>query len=312
MSGNTTPTAGGGISNVGILVLTNSTVSGNIANSDGGGILNNDHGTVTLTNSTVSGNSTGTFGGGILNRSLLILTNSTVSGNSANFDGGGIYNANKLMLTNSTVGGNNANRWGGGIYNIFGAVNVFNSTITNNRSDADSNGTGTGGGVYNGATFEFQNTILAGNFESALDFGECEGALTSNGNNLMTSFNSTRCSIVGSPVTLADPQLGPLQNNGGPTQTHALLAGSPAIDGNPSGCRDNLGTLLTTDQRGFPRPADGNNDSVTACDIGAFELQGATGLVSAVLPSSRSVQVGVAATAFATVINTGSDNRCEL
>ena len=214
------------------------------------------------------------------------------------------------MLTNSTVSGNNANRWGGGIYNFFGPVSSFNSTITNNRSDADSNGTGTGGGVYNfhnapGATFDFQNTILAGNFESAFDFGECEGTLTSNGNNLMTSFNSTRCSIVGSPVTLADPQLGPLQNNGGPTQTHALLAGSPAIDGgNPSGCRDSLGTLLTTDQRGFPRPVDGNNDSVTACDIGAFESQGATGLLSAVLPSSRSVQVGVAATAFATVINT--------
>ena len=67
--------------------------------------------------------------------------------------------------------------------------------------------------------------------------------------------------------------LGPLKNNGGPTQTHALLAGSPAIDaGDPSGCRDSQGALLATDQRGFARHVDGNNDGIARCDIGAVEF----------------------------------------
>jgi hypothetical protein len=109
-------------------------------------------------------------------------------------------------------------------------------------------------------------------------------------------------------LCFADPLLGPLQNNGGPTQTHALLARSPAIDaGNPSGCRDQFGAALTTDQRGFPRFVDGNNDGAVRCDIGAFELftGSNTSVVAAVLPSSRSVQVNSAATVFATMINTG-------
>ena len=67
--------------------------------------------------------------------------------------------------------------------------------------------------------------------------------------------------------------LRPLKNNGGPTQTHALVAGSPAIDaGNPGGCRDNSGALLQTDQRGFPRNVDGNSDGTARCDIGAVEF----------------------------------------
>jgi hypothetical protein len=76
------------------------------------------------------------------------------------------------------------------------------------------------------------------------------------------------CTVNGVAPLLASPTLGPLQNNGGPTQTHALLTGSPAINaGNPSGCRDNLGAPIATDQRGFPRPSNG-----TLCDIGAYEL----------------------------------------
>ena len=70
-----------------------------------------------------------------------------------------------------------------------------------------------------------------------------------------------------------DPNLGPLQNNGGNAMTHALLVGSPAIDGgNPGGCTDASGNILINDQRYFPRPVDGDGNGTAICDIGAFEL----------------------------------------
>src|SRR5262245_53838925 len=107
--------------------------------------------------------------------------------------------------------------------------------------------------------------------------------------------------------------VGLLQNNSSPTQsapthTHALLPGSPALDaGDPGGCRDQNGALLLTDQRGFPRSSDGNNDGVARCDIGAYEsfTGSATSVVAALLPSSRSIQLGTTATAFATIIKLG-------
>jgi len=301
---------GGGVFNAGTLTLTNSTVSGNNADENGGGIYNDNGGTAMLTNITVSGNNAAEDGGGIFNFGTLTLTNSTVSGNNAGDDaggifnvtggtamltnitvsgnnaadgGGGIRNSGTLTLTNSTVSGNNAGQNGGGIYNFLGTAKSFNSTITDNRSDADLNGTGVGGGVHNdaAASFSFQNTILAGNFETQLvgsvfvaTTGECDGTITSSGNNLMKNYDTSHCTIIGNPL-LADPKLSPLQNNGGPTQTHALLAGSPAIDaGNPNGCLDTTGAPLQIDQRGLPRATDGNGDGTVACDIGAFELDG--------------------------------------
>ena len=296
---------GNGISNSGTLTLTDSTVS----RASTGGIANN--GTATLINSTVSGNANL---GGISNGGTLTLINSTVSGNFS-ARGGGISNSGTATLINSTVSGNFAIQNGGGIFNS-GTANLFNATITNNQagssgSSVSSGSLGSGGGVFNasGATFNFQNTILAGNFETmgvpapppintifVSTPGECDGTINSIASNLMTIAD---CTVTGSAPIVGNPNLGPLQNNGGPTQTHALPSDSPAIDaGNPGGCRDEFGALLTTDQRGFNRPALG-------CDIGAFELQQATGVVAAVLPSSRSVQVNTPAAAFATVINAG-------
>jgi CSLREA domain-containing protein len=296
----------GGIFNEGALALFNTTVSDNHTDTDGGGITNRN--TLTIINSTVSGNSAFIDGGGIHNENIFTIINSTVSGNSVGFNGGGIFNDGTANLVNSTVSGNSVGISGGGIFNG-GTANLFNSTITDNRADADLNGDGVGGGVFNlSGIVNFQNTIIAGNFETVFEpfvgmqrfvFRDCAGTLSSTGNNLMRVVN---CTINGgiAPI-VANPLLGPLQSNGGPTQAHALLAGSPAIDGgNPGGCRDNLGALLTTDQRGFPRPAVG-------CDIGAYELftGSNTGVVAAILPGSRSVQLGTPATAFATMINTG-------
>jgi hypothetical protein len=91
--------------------------------------------------------------------------------------------------------------------------------------------------------------------------------------------NDDNCTVNGSAPTVTIPMLGPLQNNGGPTQTHALLAGSPAIDGgNPAGCRDLFGALITTEQRGRLRHVDGNNDGTARCDIGAVEFGSRAGV----------------------------------
>ena len=289
MSGNNAAVDGGGIfnDNASTMTLTNSTVSGNTAGDDAGGIINDHGSTATLTNSTVSGNDAGDDGGGIRNFGTTNLFSSTIANNRAglnsspnNLGGGGVHNfGGTLTLTNSTVSGNVARTDGGGIFNETGTVASFSSTIANNRADADSNGSGIGGGVFNlsGATFNFQNTILANNQvgSNPNNIRDCAGTLTSQGYNLIRITPPGECNVA--PVTgdvfSSDPLLGPLQNNGGPTQTHALLAGSPAIDaGNPSGCRDNLGALLLKDQRGLRRTVDGNRDGAARCDIGPIEF----------------------------------------
>ena len=260
------------------LTLTNSTVSGNSTTFiEGGGILNS--GSLTLINSTVSSNFGNKHGGGISNGGTLVIINSTISGNSAGqFEGGGIYNSNATMILNSTISGNSAGTDGGGVYN-FSIAAIFNTTITLNQAAFDLLGTGTGGGVFNftGAPFTFKNSIIAGNNEIRpsspgvfqLVPDDCAGPLTPQGFNIVSTPNS-ECTIIG-PFSQVDPLLGPLQNNGGPTQTHALLSGSPAIDaGEIPSCTDNLGAPITTDQRGLHRPANGGIS--LRCDIGAFEL----------------------------------------
>jgi hypothetical protein len=253
---------GGGISNQGTLMINNSTVSGNSATYGGGGIHNN--GTLTINNSTVSGNSAGHgslpsgFGGGILNNGTLTINNSTVSGNTANYDGG-ISNGGMLTINNSTVSGNSASHDDGGIGNG-GALKVNNSTISGNGAS------GTIGGIDNsGGTATFQNSIVANNSPG----GNCGGTMISDGYNLSSD---NTCSFNGTgDLNNTDPQLGPLQDNGGPTQTMGLLSDSPAIDaGNPGGCTDGQGRLLKTDQRGMPRP---DREDTGGCDMGAFEEQ---------------------------------------
>ncbi len=170
-----------------------------------------------------------------------------------------------MVISNSTLSGNVAWRSGlfgfgrgGGISNR-GKTIVSNSTISGNTANANS-----GGGINNyvGYSVTLQNSIAASNSGS-----NCLGGVTSNGYNL--SSDGT-CNFGNSgDLNNHDPMLGPLQNNGGPTQTMALLPGSPASDaGNPSGCTDGQGQLLKTDQRGLPRP---DKEDKIGCDMGAFE-----------------------------------------
>ncbi len=257
---------GGGIfNNGGVVTLSgNSIISNNTANVSGGGIKNDNGGTVELTDTTISDNSAYTVdGGGIDNLGTLKLTNSTVSGNSAGRDGGGIDNFEESLVTlvNSTVSGNHAN-FGGGIANQ-GTVELTNSTITGNSANNE------GGGIKNffpGNMVELVNTIVAG---QALGT-DCHGIpVTSNGHNLDSDGS---CGFSAPGDLTADPLLGPLQNNGGPTETHALLTGSPAID-----TADDV-ACPATDQRGKDRPIDGDGNGLAICDIGAFEKEEPTAI----------------------------------
>ncbi len=274
---------GGGIHNGfgAKLTLINSAVMSNTAGAGGatalGGGIMNDGGTLTLINNTVSGNTTPGDGGGIYTVGTMTITNSTISRNSAR-NGGGIYKAGAPMIViNSTLSGNYSTGNGGGIYNSSNTTSLFNVTIAYNLANADGSGSGIGGGVTNaGGTLNFINSIMAlnanifdtGGLFDILQDDDCSGTITSQGYNILYHSDSIYCNVVGS-FTLTDPQLGLLQNNGGPTPTHALLSDSPARDaGNPGGCTDNLGAPLTTDQRSFHRPFG------IRCDIGAFEYQG--------------------------------------
>jgi hypothetical protein len=293
LSGNSAPYGGGVLNDAfagnAALTVNNSTLSGNSASSFGGGIYNKaalgppeNPGTATLTvsNSTLSSNSATSSGGGIYNFStdvspaMLTISNSTLSSNSAE-NGAGIYNEAQgglaigpasatLTISNSTLSGNAASSFGGGIYNHAISESRARATITN--STMSDNSAANGGGIYNVAEFNGGAVVTIGETifkagASGANISDVSGIVTSLGYNLSSDDASAFLDASGDQNG-TNPLLGPLQNNGGSTFTHALLTGSPAIDaGAPP---------LDFDQRGpnFVRVVNGR------IDIGAFEVQG--------------------------------------
>ena len=289
VSGNT-GIRGGGIYNLGnnaTLTISDSTLSGNSAGY--GGAIYNSLGTAALSNCTISGNSTQFDGGGILNYDgTLALSDCTLSGNTSSYtSGGGISNVyGTAVLSNCTLSGNvvspfaGNSRWGGGggeggaIYDILAHLTLVNCTISGNTAPL-------GGGIWENAAQLplLRNTIVAGNFDvtpigndptlppdihAVLDPSSANN-LIGNGLGLFGISDGTQGNQVGTSASPIDPKLGALADNGGPTQTIALLPGSPAID---RGDDSVLGSpySLTTDQRGFPR------EFGTHVDIGAYEV----------------------------------------
>jgi CSLREA domain-containing protein len=244
---------GGGILNQSTITITNSTLSGNSATNVGGGIENYS-GMLTITNSTLSGNSAG-YGGGIENMSSMNITGSTLSGNSAGASGGGISNGWMMTITNSTLSGNSAGSHGGGIFN-YSTLTIMDSTLSGNSAYG-------GGGIDNySGTLTITNSIVA----NSPSGGECTASspITDNGHNI-SSDDTCGFDPANGSLPNTNPLLGVLADNGGPTWTHALLEGSPAIDaGDDAQCP-------ASDQRGVHRPLDGNRDGLAVCDIGSFE-----------------------------------------
>jgi hypothetical protein len=293
ISGNYAGAYGGGIDNIegATATVVDSTISNNHTDGLGGGIYTYNA-TLTIITSSLRDNAAA-YGGGLYNNSYqnmstAMITDSSISNNTA-LQGGGIDNDNgaTLMVTGSTLSGNTAGS-GGGLHNYAGTVTVAESTISGNTASGNGGGlannsgtltmtestiadntvinSGYGGGLYNNQMMTTRNVIIAGN--TATNGPDVSGNLGSQGHNLISN-DAEASGFDLTDLLNLDPLLGPLQDNGGPTFTMALLDGSPAIDAG-----DNT-DAPDWDQRGpgFPRIVgiiDPENPNI---DIGAFEVQ---------------------------------------
>lgn len=259
-----------GISSVNAtLTIADCIVEGNGA-IQGGGLFGS--GNLSVVRSTFRSNVAGHGGGLYLLAGVSVIRDSTIYDNGAD-NGGGIFVASgTLYVANSTLSSNYANNNGGGIWSA-GQTMFYNATVVGNDADhdRDENG-GIGGGVYvmAGSSFIVSNTLVASNtIVNAPIFDDCNGFLSTFGWNLLGEAEG--CAFGGNGMSslgfISLNTIGPLQDNGGPTWTHALLAGSEAIDTTHDdvGCYDDSLAPLVTDQRGALRPAG------PRCDVGAFE-----------------------------------------
>lgn len=292
---------GGGIFNQGRLVMSNTVITNNVARNSGGGAYNNN--IIDVNNSIFDSNSgigltngsnanvhnttfKGNDGGAISNFSSLNITNSTFFQNTASRGAGIQNNRGTSNIVNSTFTQNSALDDGGAIYHNDGITNLNNVTITNNTANSDNSGGGggDGGGISSSGGVNLKNSIVAGNFDTPSNSGrgpvypDIVGIVSGDGSNIIGSIAGATGSVgTGSDRVGINPRLGGLADNGGPTQTIALLAGSPAIDAGdnsllPSDPNDLDGdgniSVISVDQRGLSRTFNGTTD------IGAYESQG--------------------------------------
>ncbi|MFK7956997.1 MAG: choice-of-anchor Q domain-containing protein [Lysobacterales bacterium] len=244
------------VQSTGNLAMTEGVFENNSAER-GGGLFG--YGPANLTQTTFVNNTAQTYGGAVYMRNFFNLSQSTVANNSAN-NGAGIFTAQLGIstLTNVTLSNNTSvlsafPPYPAAVY-AFSAMNIVNSTLLDNAPNGITKANGTD-------NWTMTNTVIAGSAEA-----DCVDAVTDLDQNLSNLIGDGSCAAGAIDLVVGDPMLGPLASNGGPTQTHAPLSGSPIVDqGNNSDCPSN-------DQTGMPRPIDGNGDDNAECDIGSVEF----------------------------------------
>jgi predicted outer membrane repeat protein len=292
----------------GLLTVQSCVFQQNTSSYDGGGIAD-VYMPLTLQNSTLSGNTTGGAGGAILigagaSISYCAITGNTAGGSSYGFGGGvAIENSAPTTITDSTIANNavntsSSNGCGGGLYIWNAGATLINCTVSGNSE----NGGRGGGGIYiNNGSVYLTNTIVAKNTSTASFNGpDIHGTVATANNDLIginTSLTITtgNSNLIGTASTPLDPKLGNLANNGGPTQTMALLSGSPAIDAGTNSVLS-APTNLTLEQRGY------NRLYGSAVDIGAYEFgyqtPALTSATSTTFTTGTSGSFNVTATGF--------------
>lgn len=267
--------------NLGGLTISGVTIRNGSAGAsyDGGGILT--AAPLTMRNAVVSGNQAG-FGGGISNvsASATLVESSTIRDNVAD-SGGGFFTTGGFTLVNATVSGNVASGSFGGGISGYGTSTLRNVTLASNTAPY-------GGGIQHGepALLTLTNTIIANNASFNCYFNTNAAAAS----DYNIDSGNTCYLYSGANLSLTDPLLGPLQNNGGPTPTHAIGFSSPAVDaGTDSGSP-------AFDQRGMARPQDGNADGTATTDIGAFEYRYPAPTIATIVPNAGAAAGGESVT----------------
>jgi uncharacterized repeat protein (TIGR01451 family) len=285
------------------VTIDSSTIDENQANLNGGGVdeagaINQASGSLTITNSTLSGNTAANNAGnngeggavsGEGSPGTEHLFADVLTGNSSPGGGGGVGGTDMVSIVNSTITQNTASSGGGGV-EADGADTISFSTVNANTATSSPGGNIVTGGEA--GTVALDDSIVAGGKGPGGNPDNCAnnvgGGITSNGHNLFDD-SGTSCGKAASDVVNADPKLSSLANNGGPTQTEALQAGSPAIDAaDDTRCPETKNSSnAQVDERGYPRPQGSH------CDIGAFEA---------------TPDLGLSASAAANPINTGDQD----
>ncbi len=249
----------GNVSITGLTLLQGDANNDQGSGSAGGAVYNAAGSTLTLNLFTMTQNQAQGGGGGIFNAGTLSLNGSTLTANNAvgSSRGGAVYNDGTMSVTNCTINANSSTDGGGGIYSGPGSILTLNNvTIADNASTGGIGGGGLNADSNNITTLS--NSIIANNNASGAN-DDCEADLVSLGSNLVEDADG--CLGLGAgDITLVDPLLGPLQNNGGRTFTRAPQAGSQALDAGATN-----GPCEAFDQRGLARPQG------TDCDQGAYE-----------------------------------------
>jgi predicted outer membrane repeat protein len=259
---NTSGFYGGAVYSEGTVDVQQSLITGNLAYQGGGMYV---AGSTTVEDTTISSNTATDLGGGGITNALMGLTvrRSLIQGNDAGTsNGGGIQTFRASAATkveNSTLDDNTATDGGAISCHNDGSTSLYSVTVTFNQAT-------TNGGGISCPDASMEGSILHRN--AAVMGPEIYGTLESLGYNLIASTSGATItgSTTGNLIGI-NPQIGPLADNGGKTLTRALAIGSPAVDAGAPACSG-----LTTDQRGSPRPRDGDASSTAECDIGAYEL----------------------------------------